>query len=120
VRQPSHIRVRCPAREYAKENSMTINLGFFEPTVKLSVADTAPDTDALFVAGGAGGPAVAKYRFLVTADASCFIQRNGTADTTTSALLIADIPYELSMFAGDTLSYITGTGSANLYITQIG
>lgn len=99
---------------------MTINLGFFEPTVKLSVADTAPDTDALFVAGGAGGPAVAKYRFLVTADASCFIQRNGTADTTTSALLIADIPYELSMFAGDTLSYITGTGSANLYITQIG
>jgi hypothetical protein len=95
-------------------------LGFFGLTTKIVVTVTAPVAGVRFIAGGAGAPAVAKYRYLVTADATCFIQRNADSDATSSALLIANLPYEISMFAGDTLSYITGTGSANLYVTQIG
>lgn len=94
------------------------DLGGFGPTTKIAVTITAPILASRFVAGSAASPS-ARYRYMVTADADCFIKINADADTTTSAYIIAKMPYMIIMFAMDTLSFITPTGTANLYITPI-
>lgn len=88
----------------------------FGATVKKSVTSTAPLAAARFTPNG---PDPSLHLYCLTSDAVVYIQRNGDADATgTSAILIANTPYNILLNGTDTLSYVTAT-TANLWITKL-
>jgi hypothetical protein len=91
------------------------HLGAFGPTTKLSVGDSAPSEGDRFTSGLSD---TTIRRWVLTADATVHIERNADA-TTSSAILVANEPYQIEMIGTDTLSYITAS-TANLYVTLLG
>lgn len=90
------------------------DLGMFGATVKKSVTTTNPGSPFT-----PNGPDPSLHRYVLTADAVVYIQRNGTADATgTSAMMLANTTYQVTLNGTDTLSYVTAS-TANLWITKL-
>lgn len=92
---------------------MAIRMGQFGPTTKISVTSTSSVTP--FTPGSSD---VSKHRYLLTADATVYIERNGVASTS-SAILFTNQQYEIELLGSDTLAAITAS-TANLYVTLLG
>jgi hypothetical protein len=90
-------------------------LGQFGPTQKISVTNSAPAALSRFT------PGLSDFtirRYVLTADANVWVERNTDA-TTSSAILIANRPYQIELTGTDGLSYITAS-TANLFVTLLG
>jgi len=89
-----------------------IHLGQFGPTQVLSVSDSAPAVDDRFTSDISALSDVAIRRYLLTAvGATVYIDRNVDA-TTASAMLVANLPYEVELAGSDTLSFITASSAS--------
>jgi hypothetical protein len=94
-----------------------IRLGQFESTQVIPVTDTAPAADDRFTSDISGVSDVGIRRYLLTASATVHIARNEDASTS-SAILVANQPYEIELAGSDALSFITAT-TASLYVTRL-
>lgn len=92
---------------------MTLEVGFLGQTQKIGVTDTAPVSPFT-----ASDPEYKRNTYNLIADtATVHIARNTDA-TTSDLLLPQNTLVEIDLWGPDTLSYITDTGTANLYMTK--
>lgn len=86
---------------------MTIHCGFFESTERMDLSDT-PATYEI-----AGAVDDGRYSLLVTSDRVVHLCRNADASVDGGLRIAADEIVLVSMFGGDTLSFVQGTGEAD-------
>lgn len=90
---------------------MTIRAGYFGKSQKLTLSDT-PDS---FTVQGANE---SRHTFLVQADVTAFLTRDGSDAADTNGLrLSANMPVLIATFAGDVISYV-GESSGSLFVTE--
>jgi len=94
---------------------VTIRAGHFEKTVSFDVTATSGS----YQVPGANDARVA---LLVQSDRTIHIDRSGEDATVSASLRIpADTPVLVNAFAGDTITYVTGTGESDgtIWFTKV-
>jgi hypothetical protein len=88
-------------------------LGQFGPTQKVAVTNSAPAALSRFTPGLSD---ITIRRYVLTADANVFIERNADA-TTSSAILVANQPYQIEMIGTGRRSICAGQTQRTLFAT---